>query len=83
MTPPAEISDNIFAMSEAVRKQNGIDSLPGSLQEAIGELERDELLVKVLGEHIFTQYVSGKKAEWDEYRTQVSTWELKRYMKMY
>ncbi|MDO4619150.1 MAG: type I glutamate--ammonia ligase [Lachnospiraceae bacterium] len=78
--PPREVPSNIFAMSEAERLKNGIDSLPGTLHDALQELERDPLLVSVLGEHLFTQYVTGKKAEWEEYRTQVSKWELDRYM---
>ena len=80
MTPPDEITDNIFAMDKATRKANGIDSLPGSLEEALDELEKDEVIKATLGDHLLTQYLEGKRAEWDEYRTQVSRWELDKYM---
>ena len=80
MTPPDEITDNIFAMDKATRKANGIDSLPGSLEEALDELEKDEVIKATLGDHLLTQYLEGKRAEWDEYRTQVSQWELDKYM---
>ncbi len=80
MTPPDEITDNIFAMDKATRKANGIDSLPGNLEEALDELEKDEVIKETLGDHLLTQYLEGKRAEWDEYRTQVSQWELDKYM---
>lgn len=83
MTPPDEINENIFSMTDARRKELGIDSLPGSLKEAIEALSKDELLVDVLGDHCYTQYVEGKKSEWDSYRTAVTDWELKRYMRIY
>ncbi len=83
MTPPAEVTENIFAMDEGTRKAHGVDSLPGSLEEAIAELQKDELVAETLGEHIMSQYVSGKRAEWDEYRTRVSNWEISKYIIAY
>jgi glutamine synthetase len=83
MTPPAEISDNIFEMNDEERKANGIDSLPGSLEEAINELKADSFIRETLGEHVFTQYVAGKEKEWDEYRTQISNWEIDKYLVAY
>jgi glutamine synthetase len=83
LTPPAEITENIFHMDEAARAKNGIDSLPGSLEEALKALQADELMVKTLGEHVFSQYVEGKTKEWDEYRTHVSGWEIGKYMVIY
>ena len=83
MTPPPEVTENIFAMDEATRLAHGIDSLPGSLEEAIRELKADALMRETLGEHVFTQYVAGKEREWDEYRTRVSSWEIAKYMIAY
>ena len=83
MTPPAEITENIFAMDAAARLANGIDNLPGSLEEAVYALESDELMAATLGEHIFPRYVEGKLQEWDAYRMQVSQWETERYMIKY
>ncbi|HIQ79616.1 MAG TPA: type I glutamate--ammonia ligase [Candidatus Scatomorpha intestinavium] len=83
MTPPAEITENIFAMDAAARLANGIDNLPGSLEEAVYALESDELMAATLGEHIFPRYVEGKLKEWDAYRMQVSSWETERYMIKY
>ena len=83
MTPPDEISENIFAMTEDERKLHGIDSLPGNLLEAVECLERDPVIVHTLGDHVYHSYITGKKAEWDEYRTRVTDWERKRYMIVY
>ncbi|MGM9521614.1 MAG: type I glutamate--ammonia ligase [Oscillospiraceae bacterium] len=83
LTPPEEITENIFAMDEKTRKANGIESLPASLYEAVEALEQDKLICDTLGEHVVSQYVAGKKKEWDEYRTYVSDWEIKKYIVNY
>ena len=80
MTPPAEITENIFAMDQATREAHGIDSLPGSLDEAIAALEADQLILDTLGDHVAANYLEGKKKEWDEFRTRVSSWEREKYM---
>lgn len=83
MTPPEEITENIFAMDAEKRAANGIDSLPGSLEEAISELKNDQLVCDALGEHVLSQYLAGKQKEWDEYRTRVSSWEIEKYIIAY
>ena len=59
-----------------------IASLPGTLEEALQELERDEVIAEALGEHTFRRYLEAKRLEWDEYRIQVTSWELDRYLTM-
>lgn len=80
MTPPPEVTKNIFAMDEAEREAGGIDSLPGSLEDAIAAMKEDQLILDTLGEHVSTNYIEGKMEEWDEYRTRVSSWELEKYI---
>ena len=80
MTPPAEVTENIFVMDQATREANGIDNLPGSLEEAIQAMKADRLIMDTLGEHIASNYIAGKEAEWDEYRTRVSSWERDKYI---
>ena len=80
MVPPAEITENIFAMDADARKAHGIESLPGSLEEAIWELEGDQLILDTLGEHVAANYLDGKRQEWEEYRTRVSSWEREKYI---
>ncbi|HYK73501.1 MAG TPA: type I glutamate--ammonia ligase [Pseudoneobacillus sp.] len=76
---PAAINDDIFHMTEEKRAFLGIDNLPGSLAEALKALESGEIASKTLGEHVYTEYVSLKKAEWDSYRTAVHPWEIENY----
>ncbi len=83
MVPPAEITENIFAMDRKTRHAHGIHSLPGNLEQAIECLEADELICQTLGEHVLDQYVQGKKKEWDAYRTYVSDWEIQKYIVTY
>jgi glutamine synthetase len=80
MVPPAEVTENIFAMDQAEREAHGIESLPGSLEEALHALEADPLILDALGEHVADNYIAGKQAEWDEYRTRVSSWEREKYI---
>ena len=83
LTPPAEITENIFAMTPAEREAKGIHSLPGTLHDAVVAFQKDKLICDTLGEHIVSQYVAGKEKEWDEYRTHVSDWELGKYLIAY
>ena len=83
LTPPAEITENIFAMTPAEREAKGIHSLPGTLHDAVVAFQKDKLICDTLGEHIVSQYVAGKEKEWDEYRTHVSSWELSKYLITY
>jgi len=80
---PAEITENIFAMDRETRAAHGIDNLPGTLEEAILAMEADPLPAAVLGPHAYGSYLTGKKKEWDEYRTQVTDWEKQKYMVLY
>lgn len=83
LTPPDEITENIFAMDEETRTAHGIENLPGSLFDAIGAMKADPIMEETLGAHAFPRYVAGKLQEWDEYRTQVTDWEIAKYMVLY
>ena len=83
LMPPEEITENIFAMDAATRATKGIKSLPGTLKEAIDCMEADSLVCDTLGKHVTTQYIDGKKKEWDAYRTHVSAWEIGKYLVTY
>ncbi len=78
--PPESIDTNVADMSEAERKRLGIAALPGTLIEAIGELEKDTFVQEVLGKHISEKYIAAKKAEWQRYRSQVTEWEINEYL---
>jgi glutamine synthetase len=75
-----EATNNIFNMTDEELEAAGIKTLPGTLGEAIDKFEASELMKEVLGDHIHSFYVQNKRAEWDEYRTQVTEWELRKYL---
>ena len=78
--PPAGVDKNIFSMTEEQKDAEGIDSMPNNLLEAIHELERDDLVKEVLGDHAYSRYIMAKKQEWAQYCSQVSNWELEQYL---
>ena len=71
---------NLYDLSPDERTELGIQQLPETLGEAIEEMSRSELVEKALGDHVFSRYVDLKRAEWDDYRVQVTPWELERYL---
>ena len=83
LTPPEEITENIFAMKSRERAARGIKNLPGSLKEAVELLLNDSLICDALGEHVVKNYTEGKLREWDEYWTHVSDWERQKYLVIY
>lgn len=80
ITPPANISQNIYHMTEEERIKLGIRILPQSLRDAIDAMEQDPFTCSVLGEHISSIYIEAKKNEWDDYCRAVSEWEVKQYL---
>ncbi|MGD8881821.1 MAG: glutamine synthetase family protein [Desulfobacterales bacterium] len=77
---PEPIEEDIYEMDEAARDEAGIVSLPGSLFEAIQELEKSEVVKETLGDHIYHQFIANKKIEWNRYRTHVSRYEIENYL---
>lgn len=77
------IYDNLFKMNNDERRALGVDSLPGSLEEAIEHFQADKLILDAVGEHIATKVVEAKTIEWDQYRKHVSDWEIKKYISKY
>lgn len=76
------VEANIFEMKEIERRAKRIETLPGSLIEAIETAEKSALLRNTFGEHVFSKFLENKRLEWDHYRTQVSDYEIKRYLPM-
>ncbi|KRE99148.1 MULTISPECIES: type I glutamate--ammonia ligase [Nocardioides] len=72
---PREAEDDVWSLTERERKALGIQPLPKSLYDAIGIAEDSELLAETLGEHVYDFFLRNKRAEWEEYRTQVSAYE--------
>ena len=77
---PDPMETNLYDLTADERGRLGIEQLPETLGEAIEELAGSELVLKALGEHVFTRYIDLKRAEWEEYRVEVTPWELNRYL---
>ncbi|MGH3027270.1 MAG: glutamine synthetase family protein [Gaiellaceae bacterium] len=77
---PAPMESNLYKLTPEERKERGIVALPETLGEAIDELAGSDLVRRALGDHIFDSYVKLKRQEWDEYRVQLTPWELEKYL---
>jgi glutamine synthetase len=77
---PEPMERNLYELSHDERIARGIEQLPETLGEAIEVLAESDLMRRALGDHIFDRYVALKREEWEEYRVQVSRWELERYL---
>lgn len=80
LAAPEPVNEDMYEFSDEELKAHGIKTLPGTLAEALDELEGDGLLMEALGGHITDAYLRARRAEWDEYRIRVSQWELDRYL---
>ena len=77
------VEESLFEMDAARVSERGIRELPGTLGEAMDELRSDPVICEALGEHVLEHYLEAKQAEWDEYRAQVTQWELDRYLEAF
>jgi len=77
------VNENIWEMSHRERRRLRIDDLPHDLNEALDELEKDDLITSALGEHVARHFIEAKRQEWRDYITQVTNWELENYLLKY
>lgn len=80
LVPPARVDRNIFEMDWNEKEALHIESLPQDLCEATRELETDAFVRNVLGEHVSEKYIEAKYKEWENYRVQVTEWEIEEYL---
>ena len=78
--PPEPVEENVYEMSAEERQRRDIGMLPGSLWEAIQLAENSAIVRKALGDHVFDAFIQNKKIEWDWYRSQVSKFEINKYL---
>jgi glutamine synthetase len=77
---PREAEDNVWSLNDRERKALGLEQLPKNLHDAIKIAEDSELLAETLGEHVYEFFLRNKRAEWEEYRGQVSAFERDRML---
>jgi glutamine synthetase len=79
--PPKPLNNvNVYHLTAEERKKMNIDSLPGSLPEAMSELENDKVVRNALGETTYEAFMTAKQAEWDDFRMRVTDYEVERYL---
>lgn len=83
INPSNPTNVNVFNMTDEQMKKEGIITLPQSLREAIDEMKSSSFVRNVLGDHIFEKYIEAKNKEWEDYRKQITPWELKQYLTKY
>lgn len=83
LNPPPAIEEDVYHFDDSKLRELKIETLPNSLLEAIKEMEKSELVRRTLGEHTFNKYLEAKMKEWDEFRLQVTQWELDKYLEIY
>jgi glutamine synthetase len=81
LTRPVE--ENLYHFDDTMIRKQGVRTLPGSLDEALEELSNDEVIQNALGPHVCEWFMEAKRAEWNDYRTRVTPWELERYLMTY
>ena len=83
MKPPEPMEENVFQFDDEYLKSKKIDVLPTSLSEALDEMKKSSFLKQALGEHLFNKYIDIKTKEWNEFKIQVTAWELEKYLDIY
>ena len=83
LAPTEPVEENVYHLDEANLKNRHIATLPGSLFEALAWFGQSELMKKILGEELFNRYLSVKQKEWNEFKTEVCSWELDKYSNIY
>jgi len=82
LTPPPPVNEDVYDFSQGDLRERAIGTLPGTLAEALDALEQDAVVQDALGPAITAAFLRAKRAEWEEYRIQVTNWELERYLEL-
>ncbi|GAA0672206.1 type I glutamate--ammonia ligase [Natronoarchaeum mannanilyticum] len=80
---PDPVRENIYEFDEEKRDEYGIETLPPNLGAAVDELEQDEVIQDALGEHVSEKFIQAKQSEYDEYKAEVSEWEIDSYLEKF
>jgi glutamine synthetase len=83
MVPPPISNEDLYHLDHALQEERNLQTLPGSLGEALEELKANSLVQETLGKHLFDRFVEAKSIEWQEYCTHVTSWEVDRYLRVH
>ena len=77
---PDPVERNIYALTEKELEKYGIEQLPESLGHALSLMTNSTLVKETVGDHVFENFLHVKNKEWEEFRMQVTPWEIDRYL---
>lgn len=80
---PAPIEENLYQFDSARLRQREVELLPASLGQALEELRHDSVVQDALGEHVYQRFLEAKQLEWEDYRKQVTPWEVEHYLPVF
>jgi len=80
MKPPKPVEQDVYEFDDAKLKEFKIDMLPFSIKRSVEELGKDEVVRAALGKHTYDNFVQAKLAEFDDYRMQITPWEIEKYL---
>jgi glutamine synthetase len=80
---PRPVEENLYHFEDTALQKQGVKTLPASLEAALEEFARDEVIQTALGPHVCEWFLEAKRAEWNDYRVQVTPWERERYLMTY
>ena len=83
LMPPQPVEENVYQLDSESLVSKNVDVLPTSLWEALNELKKNKFIQGVLGNHLFERYINIKTKEWDEFKMQVTSWEIDKYLDIY
>jgi glutamine synthetase len=83
LEPPPISNEDLYDLDGRAREERGLQTLPGSLGEALEEFKADALIRSTLGVHVFDRFLEAKTIEWQEYCGHVTRWEVDRYLRIY
>lgn len=79
---PKPVEENVYKLKRSELEEKQVEMLPGSMGRALDALGKDNVLMNALGKYAGKKYLQAKEKEWQEYKTQVTDWEKKKYLKM-
>ena len=80
LTPPQPVEENVYHLAAARLSELKIEMLPFSIKRAVEELKKDKVVQEALGKHTLEKFVEAKQAEFDDYRMQITPWEIDKYL---
>jgi glutamine synthetase len=83
LEPPAPVEENVYCFDDKKLEELSIGMLPQTLNEALREMRKSDLVRDTMGEHVFEEFGRSAQAQWDAFRLQVTPWEIETYLPVY